>query len=134
MNAGFAQGRQCIAVSDLVVEAAVGISDWERVPGKRQRLKFDVAVYRDDFGREADIADCFNYSSLQRFLAGFGERAHMDLLESILADVLDFCFEDPRVVAAEASVAKPDVFNGRGVPSVSAAVARAQWAAKRPAL
>ena len=60
-----------------------------------------------------------------------GERPHIDLLEEIVADILDFCFEDARVVAVEASVAKPDVFNGKGVPSVAITIDRAGWAARR---
>lgn len=121
-------GLQRIALSGLVVEAAVGIADWERVPGKRQRLYFDVAAYRADFGREETIADCFDYSALHAFLLGYERRAHIDLLETIVAEVMDFCFQDPAVVLAEASVAKPDVFNGRGAPSVAIRASRAEWA------
>jgi len=127
----FAEGRQRIAIEGLVVEAAIGVSDWERVPGKRQRLAFDVAVYRDDFGQEKVLGDCFNYSRLQRFLKGFGDRQHIDLLESVLQEVLDYCFKAPDVVAAEARIAKPDVFNGVGAPALSAAVTREDWARRR---
>ena len=129
--ADIAVGRQRIAVEGLVIQASIGISPWEQVPGKRQRLQFDVAVYRDAFGQESDIADCYNYSALQRFLAAYADREHIDLLETILAEVLDFCFEDARVAAAEASVRKPDVFNGVGAPRVSAVVTREQWATQR---
>lgn len=127
----FAPGRQRVAVEALTVLASIGISDWERTPGKRQRLQFDVAVYRDAFGAETDIADCYNYSGLQRFLVGFGERPHIDLLETIVAEILDFCFQDARVAAVEATATKPDVFNGVGQPSVGAAVTRSQWTARR---
>ena len=131
MASGFAEGRQRIAVEGLVIQASIGISPWEQVPGKRQRLQFDVAVYRDEFGHETDIADCFNYSALQRFLVAFGERDHIDLLETIVAEILDFCFQDARVVAVEATARKPDVFNSVGAPAVGAAVTRQQWAARR---
>ena len=129
MNVGeIPSGMQRIALSGLVVEAAVGIADWERVPGKRQRLRFDVAAYRAAFGQEATIADCFDYSALHAFLIGYERRAHIDLLETIAAEVMDFCFQDPSVALAEASVEKPDVFNGRGAPSVSIRASRAEWA------
>jgi|GEM_PF-1019636 len=124
-------GRQRIAVENLIVEAQVGIADWERTPGKRQRLAFDVAVYRDGFGQEQRIEDCFDYAGLQAFLVGFESRDHIDLLESIVAEIMDFCFRDPRVAAAEARVAKPDVFNGRGTPAVSIQASRAEWSAAR---
>ena len=124
-------GRQRTALKNLIIEVAVGIADWELVPGKRQRLRLDAAVYRETFGRETDIADCFNYAEFQAFLVAFEAREHIDLLETIVAEILDFCFADPQVTAAEASVAKPDVFNGRGVPSVSVSVSREDWRARR---
>ena len=129
----FGSNLQRIAIEGLVVEASIGIAAWEKVPGKRQRLAFDVAVYRKDWGRETSIGDCYDYSKLQAFLAGYGAREHIDLLETILAEILDHCFEDPRVAAAEVRVAKPDVFNGQGAPALSAAVRREEWAARRSA-
>jgi 7,8-dihydroneopterin aldolase/epimerase/oxygenase len=130
-NPILAYGRQRIAIEDLTVEARIGIADWERAAGKRQRLTFNVAVYRDAFGHEQTIDDCFDYVALQTFLTGFAGRPHMDLLETVLAEVLDFCFTDPRIAAVEASVAKPDVFNGRGAPALSTALMRADWEERR---
>ena len=126
------EGLQRVAIEGLTVEMSVGIADWERVPGKKQRVTFDVAVYRALFGQEATIADCYDYAGLQAYLAAFAGRPHIDLLESMLTEVLSHCFGDPAVVAAEVKIAKPDVFNGLGVPSVAASVNRAEWAALRP--
>ena len=123
----FAQGRQRIAIEGLTVEASIGIADWEVMPGKRQRLTFDVAVYRDVFGHEVSIADCYDYSALQAFLMEYGSRPHIDLLETVLAEVLGFCFKDVRVAAVEARLTKPDVFNGQGYPALSMALARDDW-------
>ena len=126
-----ALGRQRIAIEGLTIEAQIGIADWERTPGKRQRLRFDVAVYRDAFGQEQTIADCYNYADLQAFLAGFAARPHIDLLETVLAEVLDFCFADATVAGVEARITKPDVFNGQGAPVLSAALLRADWEKRR---
>lgn len=124
-------GLQRIAIEGLVIEMPIGVADWERVPGKTQRVAFDVAVYRAAFGRERTLADCYDYAALQSFLAGYADRGHVDLLETVLAEVLDYCFRDPAIGAAEAKIAKPDVFNGQGAPSLAASVTRAEWAALR---
>ena len=129
----FGPDLQRIAIEGLIVEAAIGVADWEKTGGKRQRLRFDVAVYRSNWGRETSLDECYDYSKLQAFLASYDERPHIDLIETVLAEVLDFCFEDRHVVAAEAQVAKPDVFNGKGAPTLSAAVRREDWAARRSA-
>lgn len=122
-------GLQRTAIEDLIIEMSIGIRDWER--RKTQRVAFDVAVYRAEFGHETDITDCYDYSALRRFLIAYREAAHVDLLETLLAQVLDHCFTDPTVVAAEAQLAKLDVFGGDGVPKLAASVTREQWLARR---
>jgi len=86
-----------------------------------------VAVYRKKFGTEQTISDCYDYSALQTFLMGYSQREHIDLLETISTEVLNFCFRDDRVAAAEVRVTKPDVFSGFGTPAVSAIVTRETW-------
>jgi dihydroneopterin aldolase len=60
-------------------------------------------------------------------LLEYRNRKHIDLLETILAEVLNFCFRNDKVVAAEVRLTKPDVFSGFGTPAVSAAVSRESW-------
>ena len=122
-------GLQRTAIEDLVLDMSIGIRDWERE--QTQRVAFDVAVYRAEFGHETDIADCYDYSALRRFLIAYREAPHVDLLETLLGEVLDYCFTDPSVVAAEAQLAKLDVFGGDGTPILSASVTRDQWLARR---
>lgn len=125
----FAEGRQRIAIQGLEIEAAIGLLDWEKQ--QKQRLRIDAAVYRDEFGAETSLTDCYDYSALQAFLAAFADRPQIELLETILAEILNFCFAEPTVVAADVSLTKPDVFHGAGAPTVSAALTKAQWAAKK---
>lgn len=125
----FAEGRQRIAIQGLEIQAAIGLLDWEKQ--EKQRLRIDVAVYRDDFGREATLGDCYDYSALQAFLTSYSDREQIELLETVLAEILDYCFKDQAVAAAEVWLTKPDVFQGAGAPVVSAALTHAQWAAKK---
>ena len=125
----FAEGRQRIAIQGLEIQAAIGLLDWEKQ--EKQRLRIDVAVYRDNFGRESTLEDCYDYSALQAFLAGFADREQIELLETILAEILDYCFKDQTIAAAEVWLTKPDVFQGAGEPVVSAALTQAQWAAEK---
>ena len=121
----FAEGRQRIAIQGLEIQAAIGLLDWEKQ--EKQRLRIDVAVYRDTFGQESVLEDCFDYSALQAFLVGYANREQIELLETILAEVLDYCFKDRTIAAAEVWLTKPDVFQGAGAPVVSAALTQAQW-------
>lgn len=125
----FAEGRQRIAIEALEIDAAIGIADWEQL--SKQCLRFDVAVYRDAFGAEQSIADCYDYSALQAYLVSFKDRPQIGLLETVLAEVLDYCFQNTTVCAAEVRLTKPDVFGGLGSPVVSAALTEEQWRARK---
>ena len=54
----FAEGRQRIAIQGLEIQAAIGLLDWEKQ--EKQRLRIDVAVYRDNFGQESTLEDCYD--------------------------------------------------------------------------
>ena len=71
-------GMQRTAIEDLVVEMSIGIRDWERAEGTKQRVAFEVAVYRETFGDERTIEDCYDYSALRRFLVGRVDRQTRD--------------------------------------------------------
>ena len=74
----FAEGRQRIAIQGLEIQAAIGLLDWEKQ--EKQRLRIDVAVYRDNFGQESTLEDCYDYSALQAFLTSFADREQIELL------------------------------------------------------
>jgi dihydroneopterin aldolase len=110
-----------VALEDLTVELQVGVSEWERTPGKAQRLLVTVEMFRHRaaFAGSA-LADCIDYDRVYRHLAGrwTPARAHVDLLEQLLEELVALCFEDARVEACRVAIRKPDVYNGRAVAVV----------------
>ena len=110
-----------VALENLAVELQVGIDPRERVPGKAQRLLLTVEMYRH---REAfagsSIADCLDYDRVYGHIAAewTPARAHVDLLEQLLEELVALCFEDPRVEACRVAIRKPEVYGGRAVPAV----------------
>jgi 7,8-dihydroneopterin aldolase/epimerase/oxygenase len=110
-----------VALEDLAVELRVGVSDWERTPGKAQRLLVTVEMFRHRGAfTGSSLADCIDYGRVYRHVI---ERwtpagAHVDLLEQLLEELVAVCFEDARVEACRIAIRKPKVFNGRAVPLV----------------
>jgi len=108
-----------VALEDLTVELQVGVSRWER--GKAQRLLVTVEMFRHRGAfTGSGLADCIDYDRVYRHLAGrwTPARAHVDLLEQLLEELVAVCFEDARVEACRVAIRKPDVYNGRAVPMV----------------
>ena len=110
-----------VALEDLVVELQVGIDRRERVPGKAQRLLVGVEMFRHrDAFSGSSVADCLDYDRVYRHIAAHWSpaRAHVDLLEQLLEELVALCFADARVEACRVAIRKPEVYDGRAVPVV----------------
>jgi dihydroneopterin aldolase len=110
-----------VALEDVTVELQVGIEQWERVPGKTQRLLVTVEMFRHrDAFAGGSVAECIDYDRVHRHITDHwtATRAHVDLLESLLEELVAVCFEDARVEACRVAIRKPHVYNGRAVPVV----------------
>jgi dihydroneopterin aldolase len=110
-----------VALEDLTVELQVGINQWERAPGKAQRLLVTVEMFRHRGAfTGASVADCLDYDRVYSHIAArwTPARAHIDLLEQLLEELVAVCFEDARVEACRVAIRKLHVYNGRAVPAV----------------
>ena len=110
-----------VALEDLAVELPVGVSDWERTPGKAQRLLITVEMFRHRGAfAGSSLADCIDYGRVYRYVTErwTPARAHVDLLEQLLEELVAMCLEDTRVEACRIAIRKPHVYDGRAVPLV----------------
>ncbi|HEX2752396.1 MAG TPA: dihydroneopterin aldolase [Alphaproteobacteria bacterium] len=111
---------QKTSLTGLEIEMAVGIAPWEKTGGKTQRLVIDVDMYRMEGAFTGQsIDDCIDYSAVYDYVTqNWPSRPHTDLLETLLEELVAFCFRDTRIAACRVAIAKPHVFNGRAVPKV----------------
>ena len=110
-----------VALEDFAVELQVGVGDWERTPGKAQRLLVTVEMFRHRRAfTGASLADSIDYDRVYGHVAQrwTPTRAHVDLLETLLEELVTVCFEDTRVEACRIAIRKLHVYNGRAVPVV----------------
>ncbi len=104
----------------LEIEMSLGIVDWERVAGKKQRIVIDVDLYRwqGPFTGKT-INDCMDYARVFSFVTqNWPDRAHVDLIETLAEELIGFCLQDVTVEACRVAIRKPHVFNGKAVPGV----------------
>ena len=57
------------------------------------------------------IETCLDYSRVHDYIAGWANRPHTDLVETLAEDLFSFVFQDPRVDGCRVTIRKPDIYN-----------------------
>ena len=111
---------QKVSLHDVEVELKLGIAGWERHKEKKQRVLVDVDLFRlrGKFTGKS-IRDCVNYDLPFKFITQtWSRRAHTDLLETFVEELIVLCLKDKTIDAVRVSIRKPHVYNGRATPGV----------------
>jgi 7,8-dihydroneopterin aldolase/epimerase/oxygenase len=96
-----------VILRDISVEARVGIHPWERHAERPSRLVVNVEM----FARGRTPKNFINYDKIHDAFKSWPGRDHVDLLETLVEEVVALCFSIPEVAACRVSVVKPDIFN-----------------------
>lgn len=109
-----------VVLRDIVTEAHVGLHPWERHPERPTRLIVNVEMFAPlHQPLSAELPDTIvDYDPVRAALRAWPARPHTPLLETLLHELVELCFRNPRVTACRVSIMKPDIFNeaaGAGV-------------------
>jgi len=105
---------------DVETEAHVGLHPWERHPERPTRLIVNVEMFAPlERSLATEAADfILDYDPVREALKSWPTRPHTPLLETLLHELVELCFQNERVSACRVSIMKPDIFNeaaGAGV-------------------
>lgn len=117
---------QTSSLEDVEVYVRCGLHPWERHPERPNRLLVSVAMFTTAAFDPATGAGYIDYDRVRDHLKTWAQRPHIDLLETLLAGLVDFVFEDPLVEACRVKVLKPDIF-------AEARAVGVEWFRRRPA-
>lgn len=112
MGLGFdgleAQDHVRVVLKDVEALVRIGLHPWERHPEKPQRLIINVEM----FARwPLSGPDSFiNYDVVRDHILGWQGRDHVDLIETLIEELVDVCFSLSAVEACRVRITKPDVF------------------------
>jgi dihydroneopterin aldolase len=109
-----------VVLRDVHVQASVGLHAWERHAERPSRLIVNVEMFAYsagpvDGGGRAGIID---YDPVRRTIAAWPGRPHVDLLETLVEELVAACFDNAAVQACRVSVVKPDIFNDAAAAGV----------------
>jgi dihydroneopterin aldolase len=102
-----------VVLRDVEVQASVGLHPWERFRERPTRLIVNVEMFAAadgpvDGGGAGGIID---YDTVRATIVQWPQRPHVDLLETLVEELVGVCFSIARVQACRVSVMKPDIFN-----------------------
>lgn len=107
-----------ITVKNLETEARVGLHPWEQHPQRLNRLLINVDLYAHLDGKTDGVKPSVDYDDIRNSVKNWPTRPHTLLLETLVEELVELCFRNPRVEACKVSIVKPDIFNeaeGAGV-------------------
>lgn len=104
--------RVRVFLDEIEVFVPVGLHPWERHPERPNRILVSIELFADWPLRHArpDGKRYIDYDRLRTVVMTWSNRKHVDLLETLLEELVAAAFEDPNVDGCRVSVAKPDIF------------------------
>lgn len=110
--AGFDPGRcRRLFLRKLVVQARIGVHDFERAGPQRVRVDVDLYVPREATTPRADrIDEVVDYDFIRDAVAARVAQGHIDLQETLCDDIAAVLLAHPQAVAVRVATSKPDVY------------------------
>lgn len=96
-----------VVLKDVTVDVSVGLHPWERHPERPTRLLVNVEMFA---GWPLLHGDFIDYDSVRDHIRNWAGRPHVDLLETLVEEVIAACFALPAVEACRVRVEKPQIF------------------------
>jgi dihydroneopterin aldolase len=96
-----------VVLRDVCVEVRVGLHPWERHAERPTRLVVNVEMFAPGKPGKSFI----DYDRIHDVFKSWPGRGHVDLLETLVEEVVALCFAIPEVAACRVSIVKPDIFN-----------------------
>jgi len=100
-----------VLLSDVAVDVRIGLHPWERHPERPTRLIVNVEMFAawplPKTGPEVGFID---YDRVRDHIASWRGRDHVELLETLVEELIGVCFNLPPVEACRVRITKPDIF------------------------
>lgn len=99
-----------VFVRNLMLEASIGIYDYEKAKKQRVRINADLTVVPSIVPKADSIDDVLNYESIIEGIEAIIAEGHIELVETLADRIASLCLTDPRVESVRVGVEKLDVY------------------------
>ena len=100
-----------VLLSDVAVDVRIGLHPWERHPERPTRLIVNVEMFAAwPLPQAGDEGGFIDYDRVRDHVASWRVRDHVELLETLVEELIGVCFALPPVEACRVRITKPDIF------------------------
>jgi 7,8-dihydroneopterin aldolase/epimerase/oxygenase len=111
---------------NIEVDMFIGICDFEYL--NKQKVVVNIQALGNTPLKPVNISECLDYSKICEFVSSWTSRGHVDLVETLLYELFDFCFkQDDRIFEVHAEIIKPQVISYAKGVGVRASLTREQF-------
>lgn len=107
-------GVRRLFVRDLVVDARIGVYDFEKQGP--QKVRIDVDLYLEDPANPTSdrLGDVLDYGYIWSGVHEIVKQGHINLQETLVERIMAHCLRPDCVIAARVSSSKPDAYDDCG--------------------
>ena len=116
-----------IFLRDVAVTARVGLAPWERERAQRLVVDVELCAEPDRYLASATATSIIDYRPVYDRVQRWRTRPHTDVLETLVNDLLDACFEDVHVVACRVLIRKVEALDQAGAAGVETSMTRRDY-------
>lgn len=98
-----------ITLQGIKLYMFVGIREHEYI--SKQPVVINLKIIGSVPLNPSRISECLDYTKVSDYLKTWETREHVNLVESLMFDLLSYCFKDPRVEEVEAEILKPNAID-----------------------
>ncbi len=118
-----------IILKDMHVNVRIGLHAHEQENDRSQRIVVNVTLFTDakNYLNHPTKDSIIDYDYIHDGVLAWADKPHVMLIETYLSDLIDLCFEHPKVAAAQVSITKPDIFEDVEQVGVETFMTREDW-------
>jgi len=96
-------------ITDLVLDARIGVHAHEHAATQRVRINVEIQVHGEPAVVADDIANVLSYENIVAAIKDLIAAGHINLVETLAERIASICLADPRAERARVRVEKLDV-------------------------
>jgi dihydroneopterin aldolase len=116
-----------VLLRGVEVSARIGLAAWERETPQRLIANIELYAEAKDYLGSVKPNTIIDYCPIYDLIQSWRLRAHTELLETLVTDLVDACFECLEVDACRISVLKPQVLDWAAAAGVEVYMTRKDY-------